>query len=99
MGSWQHVWIASLEMPPWIERKIHLKHGVSTRDIRQLLVCNASLLGTHVSNVEHGSRMLVYVEISERKYLIAYVDLLSSDYSAWSIRTARITSQIPMLGR
>lgn len=52
-----------------------------------------------MSNVEHGSRMLVYVEISERKYLIAYVDLLSSDYSAWSIRTARITSQIPMLGR
>ena len=99
MGNWEPVWIASLEIPPWTERKIHVKHGVDIEEVRRALVCNSCVLGRTVRSHEHGSRTIVFAQFSNRKYLVAQIDLIDNYYSAWSLRTARITSQIPITRR
>jgi hypothetical protein len=40
----------------------------------------------------------VFALLTDRKYLVAYLDLIDEHYSAWSLRTAQITSQIPIVG-
>jgi hypothetical protein len=99
MGNWEPIWIASLEISPRIEQKIQAKHGIDADDLRWHLVCNSRVLGrTHRSH-KHGSRTMVFALLADRKYLVAYLDLIDDYYSASSLRTAQVTSQIPIVGR
>lgn len=99
MGNWEPIWIASLATPPWIERKIHMKHGIDIEEVRRNLLCNPLVLGRVTRSRDHGSRTVVFSEYAVEKYIIAHIDLVDEYYSAWSLRTVRIASQIPIVRR
>ena len=38
MGNWEPIWIASLNISPWIEQKIQVKHGINADDLRLMII-------------------------------------------------------------
>lgn len=72
---------------------------IASDELRRHLVCNKRLLGRTYRDQLHGTRTIVFALLSDKKYVVAYLDLKDDHYSAWSLRTARITSQIPNVRR
>ena len=99
MERWKPIWIATLYISDAIAQKIRLKHNIDTDQLMRFLVCNKSVRGRFINNKEHGTRILIYMQLSNDRYIRAYVDVVDSDYSAYSLRTAQFTSQIPIVGR
>jgi hypothetical protein len=99
MGNWEPIWIATLDISPRISAKIQQKHGIEISTLRENLICNKRLRGRFEENNLHGYRCILYVEIHNGKFLKAYLDLIDRDYSAWSLRSALVTSQIPEIRR
>lgn len=99
MGRWEPIWIASLEIEPWIEQKIELKHGVDGETIRKYFVGSNHVSGGKIFDYKHGARTWAFTAFTTGKFLLVHINLVNRDYSAWSLRTARVTSQIPYARR
>ncbi|MCX6425780.1 MAG: hypothetical protein NTV47_03375 [Actinobacteria bacterium] len=99
MEKWVPIWIATLNVSEVTSRKLALKHGIDSLQIQEFLICNSKIRGREVETPLHGSRFLIYVEVEKDKYIRAYLDLVDFEYSVYSLRTAQITSQIPILRR
>ena len=99
MERWKPIWIATLYISDAIAQKIQLKHNVDTDQLMRFLVCNKSVKGRFINDNAHGTRMLIYVRLTHDRYLRAFIDEVDADYSAYSLRTAQITSQIPIVRR
>ena len=99
MEKWIPIWIATLNVSEVTSRKLALKHGIDLLQLQDLLICNSKIRGREVETPVHGKRFLIYVEMEKDKYIRAYLDLVDFEYSAYSLRTAQMTSQIPILRR
>ena len=99
MERWKPIWIATLYISDSIVQKIQLKHNIDADLLIQFLVCNKAVRGRLIDDTSHGTRILVYVELSNDRYFRAFIDEIDPDYSAYSLRTAQFTSQIPIVGR
>jgi hypothetical protein len=99
MEKWIPIWIATLNVSEVTSRKLALKHGIDLLQLQDLLICNSKIRGREVETPVHGKRFLIYVEVEKDKYIRAYLDLVDFEYSAYSLRTAQMTSQIPILRR
>lgn len=96
---WKPIWIATLYISDAIAQKIQLKHNVDTDQLMRFLVCNKAVRGRLIEGTEHGRRILIYVQLTHGMYFRAFVDEVDADYSAYSLRTAQFTSQIPIVRR
>ena len=99
MEKWVPIWIATLNISEVTSRKLSLKHGIDLLQLQESLICNSKIRGREVDMPVHGRRFLIYVEVEKEKYIRAYLDLVDFEYSVYSLRTAQITSQIPILRR
>ncbi len=99
MVKWVPIWIATLNISEVTSRKLALKHGIDLLQLQEFLICNSKIRGREVETPVHGRRFLIYVEVEKDKYIRAYLDLVDFEYSVYSLRTAQITSQIPILRR
>lgn len=99
MERWKPIWIATLSISDAIAQKIRLKHNIDTDQLMRFLVCNKAVRGRFLNDKEHGTRILIYVQVTHDRYIRAYIDEIDFDYSAYSLRTAQFTSQIPIVGR
>ena len=99
MERWKPIWIATLYISDAIAQKIQLKHNVNADQLMRYLVCNKAVRGKLIDSREHGARILIYVQLSHDRYFRAFIDEVDADYSAYSLRTAQFTSQIPIVGR
>lgn len=95
MGNWKPIWIASLEISDPIREKIQAKHHVDPDELLTRLICNPGVRGRFVYNLEHGQRYLLYIQVRPGKIFEVHANLVHVDYSAWSLRTARIVARIP----
>lgn len=95
MGNWKPIWIASPQINDSIREKIHSKHHVDSDELLTHLICNARVRGRPIYNSEHGQRYLIFVQVQPGKIFEVHANLVDSDYSAWSLRTARIVARIP----
>ncbi|MDO8645089.1 MAG: hypothetical protein Q7R42_00670 [Candidatus Planktophila sp.] len=99
MERWKPIWIATLYISDAIAQKIQLKHNVDVDTLVSYLICNHAVRGKLIESADHGERILIYVRLSHDRYIRAYIDVVDPDYSAYSLRTACVTSQIPIVGR
>ncbi|MFZ2228052.1 MAG: hypothetical protein WA090_01360 [Candidatus Nanopelagicaceae bacterium] len=95
MGNWKPIWIASLEISDSIREKIQAKHHIDPDELLAHLICNPRVRGRFVYNLEHGQRYLIYIQVRPGKIFEVHANLVHFDYSAWSLRTARIVAKIP----
>ena len=95
MGNWKPIWIASLEISERIREKIHAKHHVDSDELLVHLICNPRVQGRLIYNLEHGQGYLIYIQVRPGKIFEVHANLIQSDYSAWSLRSARIIAKIP----
>ena len=93
------IWIATLFISDAIAQKIQLKHNIDVDQLIQFLVCNQAVRSRLIDDIFHGTRILVYVELSNDRFFRAFIDEVDPDYSAYSLRTAQFTSQIPIVRR
>lgn len=99
MEKWVPIWIATLNVSEVTSQKLALKHGIDSLQLQEVLICNSKIRGREVETPVHGRHFLIYVEVEKDKYIRAYLDLVDFEYSVYSLRTAQITSQIPILRR
>lgn len=99
MERWKPIWIATLYISDAIAQKIRLKHSIDVDTLVSHLICNHAVRGKLIKSPDHGERILIYAQLSQNTYIRAYIDAVDSDYSAYSLRTAQITSQIPIVRR
>lgn len=95
MGNWRPIWIASLEISKPIREKIQAKHHVDSEELLAHLICNPSVQGRLIYDLEHGQRYLIYIQVKPGKIFEVHATLVQFDYSVWSLRTARIVARIP----
>ncbi|MSZ70683.1 MAG: hypothetical protein F2709_05935 [Actinobacteria bacterium] len=70
--------------------KLGSKHGIDAHEIKFLLEGSQGIIGLQVTDVKHGSRTFVRVDYSNKFVVEMYIDKKNSDYSEWSLRTAKL---------
>ena len=89
MPTWELLWIAYLDVSNVIG-KLGSKHGIDAREIKFLVEGSQGIFGLQVTDDKHGSRTFVRVDYSNRFIVEIYIDKKNSDYSEWSLRTAKL---------
>jgi hypothetical protein len=89
MPTWELIWIAYLDVSNVIS-KLGSKHGVDAHEIKFLVEGSQGILGLQVTDEKHGSRTFVRVDYSNRFVVEIYIDKKNSEYSEWSLRTAKL---------
>ena len=89
MPTWGLIWIAYLDVSNVIG-KLGSKHGIDASEIKFLVEGSQGIFGLQVTDDKHGSRTFVRVDYSNRFIVEMYIDKKNSDYSEWSLRTAKL---------
>jgi hypothetical protein len=89
MPNWELIWIAYLDVSNVIG-KLGSKHGIDALEIKFLVEGSKGIFGLQVTDDKHGSRTFVRVDYSNRFIVEMYIDKKNSDYSEWSLRTAKL---------